>query len=412
MKLTSQEERLCTLVRARAGAMLSDLRMQVALPTGGNNKGPLDQARFFFSQRLSRLGATTELVPGDPKPEWLHGVQPGGYIPPTAMCRRKPRRSANTPVPLMIAGHLDTVHDPAGPFKQLTIAADGKTATGPGCMDMKGGLIIALAALEVLEEAGYDLAWTFVLNSDEETGSYHSERCLRREAKRVRDEGGVGLIMEPALPDGGLVVERMGSGQFVVEARGRAAHVGRDFEQGVSAVTALAERLVAIARMPQPSRGRIVNIGPLQGGVASNVVPELARAWGNVRFPNQRVAEELGAAIEALATSNGGLPSVAVHRSFNRPAKPLTPEVKALAEVAQRASQDLGHAMPFGKTGGVCDGNILHDEGLPTIDTLGVRGGGMHTGDEWIAIPSLVERAQLFAVLAARLAAGALKKGA
>jgi glutamate carboxypeptidase len=392
--------------------MLSDLRMQVALPTGGNNKGPLDQARFFFSQRLSRLGATTELVPGDPKPHWLHGVQSGGYVPPTAVCRRKPRRSASTPVPLMIAGHLDTVHDPGGPFKQLTIAADGKTATGPGCVDMKGGLLIALAALEVLEEAGHDLAWTFVLNSDEETGSYHSEQCLRREAKRVREEGGVGLIMEPALPDGGLVIERMGSGQFVVEARGRAAHVGRDFERGVSAVTALAERLVAIARLPQPSRGRIVNIGPLQGGVASNVVPELARAWGNVRFPNQRVAEELGLAIDALATSNGALPSVAVHRSFNRPAKPLTPEVKALAEAAQRASQDLGHPMSFGKTGGVCDGNILHDEGLPTIDTLGVRGGGMHTSEEWIAIPSLVERAQLFAVLAARIAAGALKKGA
>jgi acetylornithine deacetylase/succinyl-diaminopimelate desuccinylase-like protein len=297
VNLTPQEERLCTLVRSRAGAMLSDLRMQVALATGFNNKGPLDQARFSFTQRLSRLGATIELVPGDPKPDWLFGVQSGGYIPPTAVCRRKPRRSANTPVPILLSGHLDTVHDPAGSFKQLIVAPDGKTATGPGCVDMKGGLIIASVALEILEEAGFDLAWTVIFNSDEETGSYHSESCLRREAKRVHADRGVGLVMEPALPDGGLVTERLGSGLFQIEARGRSAHVGRDFENGVSAVTALADRLVSIARLPQPSRGRIINIGPVQGGTATNVVPDLARALGQCPLPepedrrrNRRIA--------------------------------------------------------------------------------------------------------------------------
>jgi len=98
------------------------------------------------------------------------------------------------------------------------------------------------------------------------------------------------------------------------------------------------------------------------------------------------------------------MPSVEVKTSFNRPAKPATPEVMKLAERARQAAEDLNQKLPFGKTGGVCDGNILQDAGLPTIDTLGVRGGGLHTAQEWIELASLVERCQLLAVLMARLA--------
>jgi glutamate carboxypeptidase len=410
VKLTNVEERICTIVKARAGAMVSDLRMHVGLATGHNNKGPLDQGRYHLTQRLARLGANVELVPGDPKPPWLHGVEPGGYIPPTAVCRRKPRRSNVHPVPLLISGHLDTVHDPAGPFRQLTISPDGKTATGPGCVDMKGGLVIAVAALEILEEAGIETAWTFALNSDEETGSYHSEAALRAQARRIHAEGGVGLVLEPALPDGSLVVERLGSGQFMIEAHGRAAHVGRDFDKGISAITSLAERLIDVSRLSQPYRGRIVNVGIVEGGVGTNVVPDQARAWGNVRFPNRGIADEIEAGLLNLRTADAEtIPSVEVHTSFNRPAKPLTPETRRLAEFARAAAEDLGQQLPFGKTGGVCDGNILQDEGLPTIDTLGVRGGGLHTPQEWIDLSSLVERCQLFAILVARLSAGALK---
>jgi glutamate carboxypeptidase len=269
---------------------------------------------------------------------------------------------------------------------------------------MKGGLVIAVAALEALEENGIAAPWTFILNSDEETGSYHSEHALRAEARRTRDARGIGLVFEPALPDGSLVVERLGSGQFLIEARGRSAHVGRDFEKGISAVTALARAVAAAADLPDPNRGKIANIGPLEGGSATNVVPDRARAWGNVRYPTQAIADELEAGLRRLETGHGTLPEVIVKTSFNRPAKPLTPEVQRLADAARQAAEDLGQRLPFGKTGGVCDGNILQDEGLPTIDTLGVRGGGLHTTDEWIDLPSLVERCQLTALLISRLA--------
>jgi glutamate carboxypeptidase len=403
-------QKLITLIQSRRQSLFDDLQLHVGLPTGGSNKAALDETRERLAARLAKLGAQITLMPGQAKPEWLFepgsGGEPGQrHIPPTAVCHRPAAGGGITPI--LLSGHLDTVHDPRGMFRELTLVADGKTATGPGCVDMKGGLVILVAALEALEEAGIAAEWTVALNSDEETGSFHSESALRMEARRVAAAGGYGLVVEPALPDGSLVIERLGSGQFMIESRGRSAHVGRDFTSGISAVTALAERILSAAKLPEPARGKIANIGPLQGSSAANVVPDLARAWGNMRFPSREIADELARGLEALETSDGALPAVAVQKTFNRPAKPLIPATQALAERARVAAEALGQKLPFGKTGGVCDGNILQDEGLPTIDTLGVRGGGLHTPQEWIELDSLVERCQLLALLIARLSAGA-----
>lgn len=397
MPLTEREASLRKRIEARGSTLLEDLRLHVGLPTGGNNKAALDETRERFTARLKALGASVELVAGQPKPDWLYGVTPGGHVPPSAVCRKKGSRPTSPRI--LISGHLDTVHDPAGPFRSLSIAPDGKTALGPGCVDMKGGLVIAIAALEALDESGISANWTVILNSDEETGSYHSEAALRAEAAKHD----FGLALEPAMPKGELVVERAGSGQFMIEVGGRSAHVGRDFTSGVSAVTKLAECIQHVASLSDPSRSIIANIGPIEGSTATNVVPDRARAWGNVRFPGKAASESLETAIVSLATPEESMPRVTVRTSFNRPAKPMTPEVERLALEARRAAEDLGQHLPFGKTGGVCDGNILQDAGLPTIDTLGVRGGGLHTPQEWIEIPSLVERCQLLAVLISRL---------
>lgn len=400
--LSDLETKLCRMIEGRAGALLEDLRLHVGLPTGGDNRAALDETRGRLVARLEALGATMELVPGDPRPEWLYGIAKDGWIPPSAVCRRD--RGAVRGRRILLTGHLDTVHDPRGNFRTLSIAPDGKTATGPGCVDMKGGLVILVAALEALEEAGASSSWTVLLNSDEETGSYCSEQAIRAESRRHD----IALTVEPAMPGGELAIERLGSGQFMIECQGRSAHVGRDFEHGVSAVTALAERIIAIGRIPEPSRGKIACVGPVEGGHATNVVPDNARAWGNVRFPSREIADELREALEALATRPDAMPSAVVRTSFIRAAKPLTQGTHRLALQAKAAAEDLGQSLPFGKTGGVCDGNIMQDEGLPTIDTLGVRGGGLHTAKEWIELASLVERCQLLAVLMTRLSAGAM----
>ncbi|MEX0876752.1 MAG: M20/M25/M40 family metallo-hydrolase, partial [Phycisphaerales bacterium] len=371
----------------------------VGLPTGGNNREAIDETRERLGIRLQELGAKTRMVGPDPKPEWLLGGEEGAYMPPTAVCERLNGAESGR---VMIAGHLDTVHDPKGDFMDLSIAPDGKTAVGPGCVDMKGGLVIAVAALEALEECGVAANWTFTMNADEETGTYHSERALIEEARKHD----YGIALEPALPGGELAIERVGSGQFMIETVGRGAHVGRAFSEGVSAVVELARCITESARFPDPKRGRILSIGPILGGVATNAVPESAKAWGNVRFVDQEMADELVGMLESLQTPEDAIPRVIVRHSFNRPAKPLIPDTERLALRARAVAEDLGQSLPFKSTGGVCDGNMMQSAGLPTIDTLGVRGGGLHTKDEWIELPSLVERCQLLAILIARLSAG------
>jgi len=399
MTLSTTENLVVDTIAAKADAILQDLILHVGTPTGGFNEAGIERTRDLLTSRLIALGATHTQADPTPKPDWLPGGTPGGYKPTTSICQRL---NDETTGRVLIAGHMDTVHDPEGPFQKLDISDDGMTAIGPGCVDMKGGLVIAVAALEALEECGIKANWTFVLNADEETGTYHSAEALAEQAK-LHD---FGLALEPAMPGGELVVERMGAGQFMIETFGKSAHVGRAFTEGISAVTKLAECIVAVGDMPDPDRGRILNIGPLQGGPVTNGVPDHARAWGNCRFPDQTIADEISTMLEALNTSGDSLPGVKVHRSFNRPAKPLIPATESLALQARSVAEALGQKLPFAKTGGVCDGNILQQAGLPTIDTVGVRGGGLHTPDEWIEIPSLVERCQLLAILIARLTAG------
>ncbi len=396
MSLTQAEQRVCAAIQRRSSALLDDLRLHVGLPTGGRNLRALDESRERLTSRAAALGAGVELIPGVERPTWLYGETPGLSPLPMVVCRRNDVSAGEQE--LLVAGHFDTVHDPDGSFRILTIAADGKTATGPGCVDMKGGLVIAMAALEMLEESGERINWTLMLNSDEETGSYHSAPAIQAEAARVAALGGLGIALEPATSDGGLVIERAGSGQFRVEVRGKAAHVGRDFASGVSAVNELARAILDLHALNDSATGLIVNIGPLQGGSATNVVPDLARCWGNVRFPATLGTDAVAAGPKRVERTESAGVTVKVEMNIGRPAKPLTPEVQQFADLVRSAATDLGQTLPFSKTAGVCDGNLMQAAGLPTLDTLGVRGGGLHTPQEWIELSSLVQRCQLLAL--------------
>lgn len=403
MSLNEIEQRICDRIAARRDAMVRELAEHVSIPTGRNYNPGLDAYRAIIVDRLTALSAKASHMPADSRPWWLEkDASPDTSLPELGEVVAVEHNAAVPTARVLIAGHIDTVHDPHGPFQKMKISEDGRTATGPGIVDMKGGVLIAVNALEVLTEAGIDLNWTVLLNSDEETGSFGSARHLREAAKRHD----VGIAVEPALADGSLAIERMGSGQFMIEVFGQSAHVGREFTKGVSAVTKLGSLLTAVARMADPEQGRIVNVGPLQGGGATNIVPDYAACWGNVRYANPQAGDELAAMIDALATEDDALPKVVVHRQWNRPAKPLIPAVERLADTIRHAAGDLGQDLPFASTGGVCDGNIMQDAGLPTLDTLGVRGGNLHRPDEFIELASLVDRCQLLAVLLVRLAAG------
>ncbi len=411
--MTDLRARILSDAATRADQMLRDLAAHVAIPTGHNHTPGLDEYRAVITARLKDLGATVELIPGDPRPAWITPDTTDedvavGPVPPTAVCRSpairaqasRDREGAVSPSSprLLLSGHLDTVFAPSEPFNQLTLSADKKTALGPGIVDMKGGILIAVNALEVLAAHGIHPAWTFILNSDEETGSFHSRAALEAEAKRHD----FGIAFEPALPGGAMAIERKGSGQFFIEVHGRSAHAGRDFEKGVSAVYALARVLTKIEAMSDLPRGTTVNVGPIDGAGATNIVPDRARAWGNVRFTDEPAARDIEKQLDALATPEGSMPRAIVRQCLNRPAKPKTPATEQLALTARAAAESLGQQLPFTSTGGVCDGNILQAVGLPTIDSMGVRGGGLHTHQEWLEVPSLVERCQFLAVLFAK----------
>jgi glutamate carboxypeptidase len=402
MPLSQLEQRLCDAIAERGDTLVQDLSEHVAIATGRNHAPGLDAYRSIIVNRLTALGARATQLPADPRPWWLEtNATAETTLPPLGDVVTVHHAATNTPR-ILIAGHLDTVHDPHGPFQTLKPSDDGIHATGPGVVDMKGGVLIAVTALEVLAACGVDLHWTVLLNSDEETGSFGSARHLR-EAAQQHD---VGIAIEPALADGSLAVERMGSGQFMIEVHGQSAHVGREFTKGTSAVTQLGSLLTQLDAMADPDQGRIVNVGPIKGGGATNVVPDYAACWGNVRYANPQAGDALAAMIDALATNDDAMPRIVVHRQWNRPAKPLIPAVERFAQSIRAAAEDLGQKLPFASTGGVCDGNIMQDAGLPTLDTLGVRGGNLHRPDEFIELASLVERCQLLAVVLCRLAAG------
>ena len=402
MALNDLESRVRDLAAARHDDLYAQLAEHVAIPTGHGYAPGLDEYRTMLAARLTALGARIDMVQGQPRPAWLDppGAPRRVLVPPTLVARCPGEPGGRR---VLIVGHLDTVHDPDGPFKKLTRAPDGQTTVGPGAVDMKGGIVVALNALDVLAEAGACTSWTFMLTSDEETGSFHSDAALVAEARRHD----VGIVLEPALPGGALALQRSGSGQFKIEVFGRSAHAGREFTRGISAVVALADVIGRLAGLAVPADGVIVNVGPLQGGRVTNTVPDHAACWGNVRYPDEARGTQLAAAIDALATGDSdALPRVEVYRQWNRPAKPATLPMRRLADVARATAEDLGDTLPFSSTGGVCDGNILQAAGLPTLDTLGVRGGNLHRTDEFVEIASLVQRCSLLAVLLLRIGAG------
>lgn len=401
MSLSDRERAVCRRLESMRQPMADELAAWVAIPTGRGHAAGLHAQRAALAARLRGLDAVTRDIACDPRPDWID--PPWARDQGAAGVDVLVAERAGPGPRLLLCGHFDTVHDPHSPFRELKAIGGGR-ATGPGCADMKGGLVIALAALEAIRAEGIPLAWSFVLVPDEETGSYGSDRALRACAPGHA----AGFVFEPAGDGDSLVVERMGAGQFAIEAFGRAAHAGRDYAKGVSAVRALARAVLAAEALADPAAGRIVNIGPLQGGAVTNIVPDHAAAWGNLRFARPEDEAALGAALEAIA--HGGdadAPRVRVRRIAGRPAKPLTPAVERLAGIVRGASEDLGRPLPFGRTGGVCDGNNLQAAGLPVVDTLGVRGGNLHREDEWVDLDGMVDRAQLAALALLRTAEAA-----
>lgn len=318
------------------------------------------------------------------------------------------KKRPEAPIQVLLAGHMDTVFPSSCSFQTIE-KLDDKTWRGPGIIDMKAGLAIMLIALEALERSPYanQIGWEILINPDEELGSPGSAHLFEAAARRNH----IGMIFEPAFPDGAFVSKRKGSASYTLVLHGQAAHVGRDYSQGRSAIYALAEYIHRLEEIQKQNPEIILNVGAIEGGGAINVVPDLAIAKINVRSSQDETIENCLKILQELAfqiEKREGIKSEIVAQAIRFP-KHFTVQLQRLFKMYEECAKSLDIPFAWRETGGACDGNLLAKAGLPTIDSLGAVGGKMHTFEEYLNLSSLTERAKLSALFLLKLAAGEFK---
>lgn len=357
--------------------------------SASDNPAGLDAMRRTLATAFASLPATIEAVDlGREKPAALRAV-----------CRPA------APIQVFLSGHFDTVYGIDHPSQKCRLDGPG-VLRGPGVIDDKGGILVMLAALQALERTPHAarIGWEAFLGPDEETGSAASGPYYTRAADRFH----FGMVFEPCRENGDLVRSRMGTGIFNAVCRGRAAHAGRDPAAGRNAILALAEFLLAVARVPDELPGVLVNVGAIRGGGALNIVPDLATAGINARV--SRIAdglrfEERLATLAAAVNAREGF-GLDLTGGFNRGPMEVTPASEALFEAYRGTARLVALDPGWQDVGGGSDANILSAAGLPCLDGIGPLGGGMHSAGEWVRVSSIAERARLAALFLARIAAG------
>lgn len=384
--------------------MLEQVQSWAALNSGSHNRAGLAQMAAVLGDAFSALPGTVQLT----DPAAADRMKPDGSLDEVAYGRNLHLKvRADAAIQILLTGHMDTVFAEDHPFQTLGWRAEGVLG-GPGVADMKGGLAVMLAALKALEQtpSAQNLGYEVVINSDEEVGSPGSAPLV---AAAARGKAAAFTYEPAALPDGTLAGARPGSGNFSILILGRSAHAGRNPEDGRNAITAAADLTLRLAAAARP--GLSINPARIDGGGPNNVVPDRAVLRINMRpatTADQRAAEALIAATIAAIEEAHGV-EVRSHGSFGRPPKPIDPPAEKLFSFVRRCGADLGQQIVWKDSGGVCDGNNIASCGVPVVDTMGVRGGAIHSIEEYLIVDSLVERAQLSALALLRLANGGFR---
>ena len=401
MRILDQDHAALDLV-GRGGGVLVDRAIAWAnVNSGSDHAEGLEATLALLEAAVARLPGDAARVPT----QGFSTVADDGSLRPQARADAlKITARPDAPIQIVLTGHYDTVYPADSPFQAVTPRPDG-ALNGPGIADMKGGISVMLGALEAFETHPERdrVGWTVLLSPDEEIGSPASAPLLAELGAR----GHVGMTYEPALADGTLAGARKGSGNFHLVVTGRAAHAGRAFDHGRNAVAGAAMVAAALHGLNGQREGVTVNVARISGGGALNVVADNAVVRFNVRVPDRASADWIRAAIDEIAASPPfeGL-TLALHGGFTRPPKPMDAAQTALFEAVRQTGALLGQSIAWSPSGGVCEGNNLHAAGLPNIDTLGVRGGLIHSPDEFAWPDSFVERAQLSLLMLCKIASG------
>lgn len=369
--------------------------VEVESPTGDVEAN--QRVADIFQWALEARGMTVARRPAPGYGEHLVARLPAGASPEPN--RRGGADEAPDPRPVLVLGHMDTVH-PLGTLGTLPFEQRGDTLRGPGVFDMKGGWACFLAALDLLAArgSGPSAPLLVLVTADEEVGSPTSRSLIEEAGRSCR----ACLVLEPSLPGGAVKLRRKGTGEGVLTVTGKAAHAGIEPEAGASAIHEMARQILAVLALADPEKETHVNVGLVRGGTGANVVAARAEASVDFRFWTREEAERLEAGMAALAAVDPGC-TVRLEGGVNRLALEPSPGSEAMYALARTLVEEMGMELGAGGTGGASDGNLTAAVGCPTLDGLGPEGGGAHSRDEHILVDRLPHRVALLARLLERV---------
>ena len=376
-------EKLIAYIDNKEDEMLKLLERLVNIDSGSFDKDGVDRVGSILSDRLASLGFAVER-----RLQKEHGDHLIG------------RKSGAGSKRILLIGHMDTVF-PTGTAKSRAFRIEEGRAYGPGVLDMKGGIVCLLFALEALKSTGhasYDqMAMDVILNSDEELLSPTSRAVIETYAQQAQSV----CVFEPARPGGEYVIRRKGAGKYRLTVRGRAAHSGTQPEKGRSAIGELAHKIIALHRLTDVSAGTSLNVGVIQGGERFNVVAEKAYAEFDLRVPDFGEAKRMEDRIRQIAVTST-IPDTTAELMGGLVFPPMeqTPQAKRLFEAVQEAGRVLGLDLRGIPTGGGSDGNYAA-QFAPTLDGMGPKGSEPHSDREFMEVASLTERSKVTALFLA-----------
>jgi glutamate carboxypeptidase len=363
--------------------MLQCLQQTVEIESPSNSKPGVDRLARFLAEEFRLCKGKVRLVRHP-----VAGLAVSGQFWASKLNQK----------PILLLGHLDTVWE-IGTLTQMPFRVRGGRAFGPGVLDMKSGIVIGLWAIRALQALRISPTGPihFFLNSDEEVSSVAFRKELLAEARGARAV----LVLEPAAAGGALKTARKGVCEFKITVHGRSAHAGVNPAAGVNAILELIRQLLTVQAMARPRQGLTLNVGRIEGGTRSNVVPERATAWIDVRIPRLQDRAVIEKKICGLKPYDPGT-QMEIEGGISRP-----PMEREMAVALFRKARALGRAMSMdlteASTGGGSDGNFTAALGVPTLDGLGAVGDGAHARHEHILIPELPRRVALLAGLLATL---------
>jgi glutamate carboxypeptidase len=372
--------------RKKERVLLERIRRLVRVESPSDDKAAVDACVRLVASEAKSLGARVT----------LHSQRGFGDLLEARFGPRRPRGdpSPGSPRPILLLGHLDTVW-PIGTLKSMPCRISGGKLSGPGSLDMKAGVAIALTAIEILTEArALTREIILLLTGDEEIGSPVSRPTIERIASRCAAV----YVLEPAQ---GLAYKtaRKGTAQWRIDIQGVAAHAGVDFEKGASALRELARVIETVSSWTDLKRGLTVSAGIAGGGSRINVIPAEAFAEFDVRIARRADAPRILRKFSALKPPRFQLIdkrcTLSISGGINRPPMERTRGTVRLFERARALAREIGLDLQEAATGGASDGNFTSALGIPTLDGMGAVGEGAHAPHEFILIEHLAPRTAL-----------------